>query len=312
MLYPVVFRPGAGLTGLSLILAALALVGPAGARGATPYDMINTEAASSPVTLTPLRDNVRLMQGSGGNIAVLSGPDGLFLSDAGIALSKAKILAALPKGKIKYAVNTHWHWDHSDGDGWMRATGTNVIAHANTVKHLKQTIRVDEWEHTFTPVAKSALPNIAITAPRTFKLDGEAVLVRPYMPSHTDGDLSVYFTRADVLTTGDIYWNGLYPFIDYKAGGSIDGTIAAATASIGYTKPSSLIVPGHGPAAHQADLIAYRDMLVDIRGKVAALKTAGKSLADIIAADPTAAYDAKWGHGLISPALFTTLVYKGL
>ena len=288
--------------------------GPAWAQE-TPYATINAAAESSEISVQLLRGGVSLLQGSGGNMAALASADGMFLVDDGIALSQRKIETALrgiSPQPIRYAVNTHWHWDHADGNGWVHRDGAVLIAHANTAKHLAATIRVEEWGHTFPPADKDGQIAQLIRTKRSMVFGGEKIHLRPYMPSHTDGDLSVYFTKADVLLAGDTWWNGLYPFIDYVAGGSINGMIAAANANVVMAGSNTIVVPGHGPVGGRADLIEYRDMLVAIRAKVAALKRQGKSLEEIVAAKPTTEFDAKWGQAIISPALFTTLVYRGL
>jgi glyoxylase-like metal-dependent hydrolase (beta-lactamase superfamily II) len=298
-------------------LAATALLALAGTASAqqTPYAKINAAAAADPVTVTPLRAGVSLLQGSGGNMVALTGPKGLFMVDDGIAVSQDKIEAALRQvgpGPIEYVVNTHWHWDHADGNGWAHRDGATLIGQANTAKHLGRTIRVVEWGHTFTPAPAGSRIGMLVGQEKTMAYGGETIRLRHYAPSHTDGDLSVYLTRADVLATGDTWWNGLYPFIDYVAGGSIDGMIGAANANIAMVGPDTILVPGHGPIGGRADLIAYRDMLVAIRTEVAALKRQGRTLDEIIALDPTARYDATWGKAVISPALFTTLVFRGV
>jgi glyoxylase-like metal-dependent hydrolase (beta-lactamase superfamily II) len=285
------------------------------AESTSPYAQINAQAASSEIAVHHVRGNLSVLEGSGGNIGVLMNPDGIFMVDAGIAVSKAKIEAALHSlggGTIKFVVNTHWHWDHTDGNGWVKAAGATLVAHPNTVRHLSSTIRVVEWEHTFTPISPENLPNMEVSSEKTLKFGGEDVRVAPYVASHTDGDLSVYFPTEDVLVTGDTWWNGLYPFIDYVAGGSIDGMIRAADANVSHATEHTLVVPGHGPVGDRAQLIEFRDMLKNIRAKVAALKAQGKSLEEVIAAKPSAAYDAKWGGAVINPALFTTLVYRGV
>ncbi|WP_147161371.1 MBL fold metallo-hydrolase [Novosphingobium sediminis] len=226
---------------------------------ATPYDQINSAAAASPITTLPVGGGVSILQGSGGNIGVLNGPEGLLMVDCGIPVSQQKILAALRggnKGRLRFAVLTHWHWDHADGDGWVRRKGAQLIASAATVKRLSQAIRVEEWGHTFAPVPPAELPDVPLSAAKTLHFAGDEVIIRPYMTSHTDGDLSVYFKRADVLQTGDTFWNGMYPFIDYVAGGSIDGMIAAANENVRLVGPHSRIIPGHGPIASKADLVA--------------------------------------------------------
>jgi glyoxylase-like metal-dependent hydrolase (beta-lactamase superfamily II) len=296
-------------------LAATLLNAAPAALAEAPYARINSAAATSPVTATRLRGSVAMVEGSGGNITVLSRPGGQFLVDGGIAVSKAKIqalLASLGPGPVRDVVNTHWHWDHTDGDGWLRARGATVIAHPQTIRRLAEEIRVDEWEHTFEPVPAADRPDRPLARPTTLKFGGERIVIRPYPHSHTDGDLSVYFPAEDVLATGDTFWNGLYPFIDYHTGGGIDGMIQAANTNIARAGPKTLVVPGHGPVGRRADLVAYRDLLVAARAKVAALKARGMTLDEVIAAKPTAAFDTKWGQEIISPTLFTALVYQGV
>lgn len=301
------------LGGLSL--TALAAVAPALGQ-TSPYDSFNQAAAQSPVTVERLRGNVSMLQGSGGNIGVLSGSEGFLLVDAGIAVSQAKILGALAQlgsGKPRYAITTHWHWDHADGNGWVRAAGGTVIAHTQAVRRLKQTIRVVEWQHTFTPIAPEALPNAPIDKPRTIRFNGDEVLIRPYGgPGHTDGDLSVYFTKADILQVGDTFWNGQYPFLDYVGGGGIDPAIRAAERNVAMARETTIVIPGHGPVAGRKDLIAFRDMLVTVRQRVSRLKTEGLSLEEVLAARPTKDFDAQWGNAIINGELFTTLVYRGV
>ena len=297
-----------------LLFAGSIAAAPAVAKESI-YDAINESAAQSEVTTTPLRGGVSLLVGSGGNIGVLSGPDGALMVDAGIAISKAKIGAALQSVgaiKVRYVVNTHWHWDHADGDAWLHAGGATVVASPATAKHLGQTIRVEEWDHSFTPVAAGGRPTMLIATDRTLSLNDETVEIHPYMASHTDGDLLVQFKKADVIFTGDIYWNGLYPFIDHYERGSIDGTIQAVEWTLEMAGPNTIIVPGHGPSGTRADLIEYRDMLVAIRDRVATLKREGKTLDEVLASHPTDAFDAKWGKGIVSSTVFISLVYRGV
>ncbi|MET3528518.1 MBL fold metallo-hydrolase [Phenylobacterium koreense] len=299
-------------TFLAIALTAYASPSPA---SASPYSDINQAAATSPITVYPLRGGVSMLEGSGGNIGVLADVDGMLLVDTGIAVSQAKIeaaLAGLSKGPIRYAVNTHWHWDHTDGNAWVHRAGAEIVAARNAAEHLQQTLRVVEWEHTFTPVEAAARPAQTISAEKIIAMGDERVRIRPYHPGHTDGDLSVYFQRANVLVTGDTLWNGVYPFIDYVGGGGIDGAIRAAEANLTMSGPATIIIPGHGPVASRDDLKAFRDMLVEIRRRVASLKAQGKTLAEVQAAKPTADYDGKWGGSIINGELFTALVYRGV
>jgi glyoxylase-like metal-dependent hydrolase (beta-lactamase superfamily II) len=294
-------------------LVGMALAAPRAL--ASPYSDINAAAKAGPVNVHRLRGGISMLDGSGGNITALRGPAGFFLVDTGIAVSKAMIqdaLRSIAPGKITTAVDTHWHWDHADGNGWVRAQGANIIADKVALQRLKQTVRVVEWENTFRPKPARELPNIIISGDRTLHVNGETIRIRHYKPGHTDGDISVYFAKADILSTGDTFWNGQYPFIDYVTGGSINGAIAAANANIAMSTKHTILVPGHGPAGDLQSQIAFRDMLVTIRDRVKALKARGMTLAQVQAAMPTRDYDAKWGRSVISGKLFTALVYRGV
>jgi glyoxylase-like metal-dependent hydrolase (beta-lactamase superfamily II) len=158
-----------------------------------------------------------------------------------------------------------------------------------------------------------AIPTDVFNADKTLRLNGATIALKYYGPAHTDGDISAYFVEADVLHTGDTWWNGHYPFIDYSTGGSLDGMIKAAETNLAMVTDKTIVVPGHGPVGGKAEMIEYRDILTTVRDRVAALKREGKSLDEVVAAaKPTAAYDAKWGKGFVSGEFFTKLVYKGV
>jgi glyoxylase-like metal-dependent hydrolase (beta-lactamase superfamily II) len=278
--------------------------------------LIKDSAASSPVTSYTLRGNVSVLEGSGGNIAVLTGPDGKVLVDAGISVSRpqlTKSLSRLGPDPITHLINTHWHFDHTSGNEWLNSAGAKIIAHENTRKHLSEVQRVEDWDYNFLASPSGAIPSEVLNANRKLKLNGVSIELKPYNPAHTDSDLSVTFGEADILHVGDTYWNGVYPFIDYSTGGSIDGMIAASDANLAAATGNTIIIPGHGkPVSNKAELKAFRDMLADIRDKVAALKKAGRTLLETIAAKPTADHDAKFGQFVIDPAFFTKLVYEGV
>lgn len=282
---------------------------------ASPYSVINAAAAADPIVVRKLRGGIAMLSGSGGNITVITTPEGMLLVDVGIAVSKAKIQAALRSlgpGPVRYVINTHWHWDHSDGNAWLHRAGATILADRHARARLSQTIRVVEWEHTFTPIARRDLPSAISAADKVMTFGRDRLTIRHYRPGHTDGDIAVQFRRADVLATGDTFWNGMYPFIDYVGGGGIDGAIRAANANIALAGPDTQVVPGHGPLGNRAQLIAFRDMLVTVRRKVAVLKARGLSADQVVAQRPTAALDPIWGRALINGELFTRLVYRGV
>jgi len=271
-------------------------------------------AETATITVQPLRGNVTALIGSGGNIAVLTGRDGKLIVDSGYATSQPKIteaLAKLSRDPIKHLVNTHWHFDHCDGNEWMHGDGATILAHENTKKHLATTTRVEGWNFTFPPSPAGAIPSEVFADERTLHLNDVTIALKYYGPSHTDGDVSVYFADADVLHCGDTWWNGHYPFIDYSTGGNIKGMIKAAESNLARVSDETIVIPGHGKIAAKADLAEYRDMLVTIFDRVAALKKEGKALEEIVAAKPTAAYDGKWAGSFITGDVFTKLVYDG-
>ncbi|RYD45562.1 MAG: MBL fold metallo-hydrolase [Sphingomonadales bacterium] len=299
---------------LSLTLPVLGPA-PVSAQDSTPFSEINAAAKAGPINVHTLRGSISMLDGSGGNITVLSGADGFFLVDTGIAVSQAMILEALRSigpGKIQLAIDTHWHWDHADGNSWVRAQGASILAAPLAIKRLDDTIRVVEWGNTFRPKPVSELPDVAVPGERILHANGGTIRIRHYKSGHTDGDISVYFVNADVLSTGDTFWNGQYPFIDYVGGGSIDGAIAAANANISMASVNTIIVPGHGPAGDLKSQTAFRDMLVTIRERVAVLKGKGMTMEEVQDAAPTKDHDAIWGRSIINGRLFTALVYRGV
>src|SRR5215469_9246728 len=285
------------------------------AAGATesPVIRIRNSAASAKITIHKLRGNVSVLEGSGGNITVLTGRDGKVLVDAGISRRQVEdALASLGDDAVTHLINSHWHFDHTDGNEWLHSVGAEITAHENTRKHLSVSTRVEDWNFTFPPAPAGALPTNVITADETLHLNGETLALKCYRPSHTDSDISVEFQEANVIDVADTFWNGEYPFIDYSTGGCIAGIIRAAEANVANTDDETIVIPGHGPIGNRSQLIEFRDMLVAIREKVANLKTQGKSLEEALAAKPTADYDAKWGAFVIDGAFFTRLVYVGV
>jgi glyoxylase-like metal-dependent hydrolase (beta-lactamase superfamily II) len=235
--------------------------------------------------------------------------------DAGITASRAAIteaLAGISADPIKHLINTHWHFDHTDGNEWLNSEGAEITAHENTRKHLSETTRVEAWKFTFPPSPKGALPTTVFKSDQIIYSNDATLVLKHYLPAHTDSDISAEFTEADILHTGDTWWNGFYPFIDYSTGGSIEGTIRAAEVNVARVSNKTIVIPGHGPIGGKAGLIEFRDMLLTVRDKVADMKKKGMAFEDVVGAKPTAAYDAKWGGFVIDGKTFTALVYVGV
>lgn len=286
-----------------------------GAAETSPVTIILKEAETAKITVRRLRSNVSVLEGSGGNIAVLTGRDGKLMVDAGITASRTAIteaLARLGDEPVRHLINSHWHFDHTHGNEWIHSLGAEITAHENTPKHMSASTRVEDWNYTFPPWPESALPTKLFADEETMHVNGATLKLKYYGPCHTDSDISVHFTEANILHVADSWWNGYYPFIDYSTGGSIDDAIRCAALNVERVSDDTMVIPGHGPLGNKSQLVEFHEMLVAIREKVSALKKAGHSLDEVIAAKPTSSYDAKWGGFVIGPKLFTALVYKGV
>jgi glyoxylase-like metal-dependent hydrolase (beta-lactamase superfamily II) len=279
----------------------------------TAVDRIRRAAWSDPITVQRLRGNLSLIAGAGANVVLLKDVNGALLVDSAIAGRRVEAAVwSLTTAPIRYVVNTHWHFDHTDGNAWLAMHGAWLVAHENTRRHLSRATRVEDYGVTFPPSPAAARPQSLFVDRHLLEAGGETVTLLHYDPGHTDSDISVRFARENVLVVGDTWWNGIYPFIDYSTGGSIDGLIAAARWNMLAALRDTVVVPGHGPAGNRAGLAAFYDMLIAVRERVAQLKQRGLSLDEVIAARPTASFDAAWGGGLVGPEFFTRLVYRGV
>lgn len=284
------------------------------AQAESPVITITKAAKTAKINIIKLRGSISMLEGSGGNIAVLTGTEGKLLVDTGIGVSKHNIMAALDsvsKAPIKFLINSHWHFDHADGNEWLHQAGAMIIAQDVTRKHLAETTRVDDWNYTFPPHHAAGLPTLLYKSEHKHHFNGENILIRTYPHAHTDGDSSIFFSNANILHVADTFWNSYYPFIDYSTGGNIKGMIKAAQMNIDRTTKDTIIIPGHGPAGNRQQLIEFHDMLLAIFEKVSALKKQGRSMEQVVAARPTSTYDAKFGGFAINGDFFTRLVYKG-
>jgi glyoxylase-like metal-dependent hydrolase (beta-lactamase superfamily II) len=268
--------------------------------------------ANNKITATPLRRNITFLGGAGGNIAVLTAKEGKLLVDSGYASCQPQLtaaLAAINADPIRVLINTHWHFDHTDGNEWMHSAGADIWAHENTRYRMSSTQNIVAYKAIIPSAPTGALPTILVNSYRHLS-DGTSTLkLTHYEPAHTDTDLSVHFTEADILHCGDTFWNGFYPFIDYSSGGNVNGMIQATEQNLATAGADTIVIPGHGPLGNKAQLTEFRDMLVGSRDNIAKLKKEGKSLDETIAAKPTAAFDAKWGK---KPEAFIGYVYQGV
>lgn len=274
---------------------------------------MRASGASTPIKTTKLYDNLWLLQGAGGNMAVQTGKDGNILIDSSLSTAVPHIkdaIAAVSSDAPHALVNTHWHVDHVDGNEGMHAAGFLVIAHEKTKTRMAEPAEMKLFHMSLPAYPAGAIPSVTFAATMSHDHNGDTIELVHYDPAHTDTDIYIHFHNADVLHVGDIFFNGFYPFIDEGSGGSIGGTINAAQKSLALAGDSTKIIPGHGPLGNKAQLKSYADMLSTVRDKVAALKKSGASEQEVVAKKPTADLDATWNKGTFGPDMFVGIVYR--
>jgi len=303
---------GAGCLADGLVPHALARAAQQPAQD--PTAAFRAQIGAVPIQARQLGENLTLLSGPGGNVVVLHGADGLVVVDTFVAPAWPKLeqsLAALG-APVKFVINTHWHFDHTDNNARLHAAGATVVAHANTKRRMSEPHHLAVLELDFPPSPASALPQRVFTDRYTLEANGERLELSHVPPAHTDTDVTVRFEHANVMHAGDVFFNGRYPYIDGSTGGRVDGMIAASDRLLSRADSDTKIVPGHGPLATRADLVKYRDMLSTAADRVRKLKASGKSLEESIAAKPFTDLDGDWGSGRYKGDDFVKIVYLTL
>jgi glyoxylase-like metal-dependent hydrolase (beta-lactamase superfamily II) len=264
---------------------------------------------------TALSGTVTMIKGRGGNIAVSAGADGVFIIDDQLQPLTDQLLVAIRKiseQPIRFVINTHYHGDHVGGNETLGKSGAVIIAHDN----IRQRMTTDQFSRFFnstTPAwTADALPVVTFNDRVTLHLNGEAVTVYHVPRGHTDGDAIVHFPESNVVHMGDIFFNGLYPFIDLDGGGGIQGMIAGSEMGMGMADAETRIIAGHGPLGDLESLTEYHAFLVQARDKVQALVDRGMSLEQVVSAKPTAQWDESLGKVWITPEQMVTFIYNSL
>lgn len=280
-----------------------------------PLTSVGDEFDTIQIATVKITDHLYMLQGQGGNIGVCVGDDGVFMIDDQFAPLTEKIQAAIAKisdRKIRFLINTHYHYDHVGGNENIGKTGSVIVAHEN-VRNRMNTEQVIEFFNKKIPVyPKPALPIITFTHDLKFHLNNEETHVFHMQKAHTDGDSIIYFKNANVIHTGDIYFAGLYPFIDTSAHGSVNGMISAATQILSMIDDNTKIIPGHGPLSNKSALKKYVEMLTVLRDRMKKYIAEGKTLAEIQQIGISKEYDPQWGNGFLSPNVFAQLLYEDL
>jgi glyoxylase-like metal-dependent hydrolase (beta-lactamase superfamily II) len=259
------------------------------------------QLAAAEIRTQKVGDNLYVLFGLGGNIAVSVGTDGVLAVDTEFPELVPRYLAAIREvggGEIDIAINTHWHYDHADGNLVLGPTGTWIIAHASSRQMLTKdnvinTVVRPPFPQKAYPAA--ALPVATFTDRMQLNYNGEVIDLMHVAPAHTTGDTAVIFRNHNAVHLGDVFNNSGYPFIDTDNGGDLDGTIAFCEAVLKELQPGATVIPGHGEVANYDDLVAYIAMLKGVRAKLSALIRSGATLEQAIAAKPTAEWDARYG-----------------
>jgi cyclase len=263
---------------------------------------------------TTLTDHLAMLEGQGGNLGVCAGDEGIFLIDDQYAPLSEKILASIAEFSdqpLRFVLNTHWHGDHTGGNENMAARGAVIVAQSN-VRRRMSTEQVSEiWDRTTPAASTAALPIVTFESEVTFHLNGQTIEVFHPPHAHTDGDAIVRFVEANVIHTGDVFFNGLYPFVDSDSGGSLTGVLSAVDMLLERSNAQTRFIPGHGPLADLQDLQNYRDMLATVSERIAEAKQKGMDLAAFLETNPTEEFDEKWGQAWLSGEKFMEIVYAG-
>lgn len=266
------------------------------------------------IKTTQIAADFYTLEGLGGTVSVLTGPEGVLLVDSQFAPLTDKLVAAIKKisnKPIRFLINTHLHGDHTGGNENFAKLGAIIFSRDQLRQRLERPgAKADGTPGKPAPVL--ALPVVTYDGPVSIHLDGEDVRLIPIRSAHTDGDTLISFTNHDVLAVGDYYRGIGYPYVDLKSGGSLSGILDGLGATIGRAGPNTKIIPGHGPIADRNAVIAQRDMILNVRDKVAALLAQNKSLQEIIAAKPTAEFDAQVPRSAQTAEEFVTWMYEAL
>lgn len=293
---------------MALLASTLAAIGLVALVRTQNQDFSKVEIKTEKVA-----DGVHMLEGPGGNIGVSSGADGVFLIDDQYAPLTDKILAAvktITPQPVRFVVNTHWHGDHTGGNENLGKAGALLVAHENVRRRMSTEQFIQAFNQKVPPSPQAALPVITFAADVTLHLNGDEIRAFHVPPAHTDGDAIVHFRKANVLHMGDLFFTGMYPFIDLSSGGSVDGVIAAADIALKMIDARTRIIPGHGPVGDGSALRAYQSMLVTVRDRIKPLVSTGRTLAEVKKAAPTKDLDPKWGQGFMNGEQFTEIAFR--
>jgi len=290
----------------TILIIVLLLAFPVLAIAQDDYSKVEIKA-------TKVSGNVYMLEGSGGNIGVSIGVDGILIVDDEFAPLAEKIKAALKnlgEGKLKFILNTHWHVDHTGGNAPLGKEAT-IIAHDNVRKRLSTEQRLEFFKQTVPASPSEAWPVITFDQSLSVHFNGEEIKVIHFPHGHTDGDSVIFFTTSNVVHMGDDFFAGRFPFVDLDSGGSVQGMAKNVGEIIPKLPAGVKLIPGHGPISTIDDLKAYHRMLLETTEIVRKKIAAKKSLEQVKKEGLPAAWKS-WGEGFIKTDQWLELVYRSL
>jgi len=295
-------------------ITALVLVTLLGSSQVQAGDKHDHHAASPTFKTTEVTKNITMLQGKGGNIAILKGEQGLLMIDDDYKAMSTSLMQTLEtfggKEQLAYIINTHWHGDHTEGN---LALGkySPIIAHDNVRKRLLSAQEIKLFNMRSEPYPKHALPSITYSKSLTLHINDETVELKHFANGHTDGDSVVFFKNANTVHMGDHFFNGIYPFVDIEHGGNVLGMAKNIDAILKEMKNDTKIIPGHGPLGNKKDLKAFHDMLVGTSQEVKNFNDKSLSLEEIQTQGLSKQWTS-WSNGFLSEKVWISIVYNSL
>jgi len=269
---------------------------------------------TTPLSRIRVRTGVFVFSGAGGNVVAIEGSRGCVVVDTGYGPRVAEIkntIEAVLAQEARWLINTHWHFDHTDGNAAFAHQGATILAHINCRARLSKNQFVPSLDWRIAASPRNALPAITFDQPLVVDIGSETLQLLPQAPAHTDGDVAVALQATNVLVMGDLFTHGSYPVIDESSGGSLRGMIAAINGLLPLVDGDTVVVPGHGPATDLSGLLAFRDMLCKVEDRIGSMILAGLSFPEILTSNPTEEFDPVWGRGYVTGPLFTGMVLAG-
>jgi glyoxylase-like metal-dependent hydrolase (beta-lactamase superfamily II) len=267
---------------------------------------------NGPIITTRLSDNLLHVSGAGGNVVVVTGPEGLVMVNGGLRERSADLMAAIANETARQRVtalfNTDWHPEHTGSNETLGRTSAKIIAHEHTKQYLGIELFVEWQNRSYKALPPQALPNETFYTSGKMMVGRERVEYGHLGQAHTDGDIYVSFPDSNVLVAGDVMTVGKYPISDYTTGGWLGGLLTATKTLLELANADTRVIPGVGPVQTRADLQAQHDMLATMRDRLAKMMKQGMGSQDMLAAGATKEFDEKWGD----PRLFVSSAYRGL